>query len=161
MHFSRTTLDVRVVRHGRKQTFSGTNRTLAEQLKRGFLTEKAGTNVLSLEELRGKRVLDLAAGTQGQTVHDLRKLSIEAHGMDIALSEQAKQAGYLRRADLATRVPFKGQFDIAFEFFGGLGYGLGRHSEMRCRGYARAALSTSLRSQKMHKPNSSRSSKKS
>jgi len=116
------------VRGGKEEVFSETNRTVAEQQKRGFLSEKPSSNVLSLEELRGKKVLDLAAGTQGQTVRDLRKLNIEANGMDIALSEQAAQAGHLRRADLATTVPFKGQFDIAFELYGGLSYGLGKQT---------------------------------
>jgi hypothetical protein len=120
-------LGIQVVRHGRKESFSQTNRTLAEQLKRGFLTEEAGTDTLSLEELRGKRVLDLAAGTQGKTVQDLRELNIDAHGMDIALSKDVKQP-YLRRADVAAKVPFQGQFDVAFEFYGGLCYGLGKQT---------------------------------
>jgi hypothetical protein len=62
------------VRHGRKETFSQTNRTLIQQLERGFLTEKAGTNVLSLEELRGKKVLDLAAGNAAAGNDDARAL---------------------------------------------------------------------------------------
>ena len=119
---------VHVVRGGREETFSETNRTLAEQQKRGFLAEKAGGNLLSLEEMKGKKVLDLAAGTQGQTVQELRKLQIDASGMDIALSEQARQAGPLRRADLATTVPFKGGFDIVYELYGGLCYGLGEQT---------------------------------
>jgi SAM-dependent methyltransferase len=78
--------------------------------------------------LRGKRVLDLAAGTEGQTVRDLRKLGIDAQGMDIALSESARQTGYLERADIATTVPFKGQFDVAFELYGGFAYDLGEQT---------------------------------
>ena len=119
--------DVEVVRHGRKETFAQTNRTLAEQLKRGFLKKEAGTNVLSLEELRGKKVLDLAAGTEGRTVQDLREVGIEAHGMDIALKEAA-QTSYLRPADLVAEVPFKGEFDVAFELYGAFCYGLGKNT---------------------------------
>ena len=115
------------MRHGRKETFAQTNRTLAEQLKRGFLKKEAGTNVLSLEELRGKKVLDLAAGTEGRTVQDLREVGIEAHGMDIALKEAA-QTSYLRPADLVAEVPFKGEFDVAFELYGAFCYGLGKNT---------------------------------
>jgi hypothetical protein len=119
---------IEVARHGRKETFSQTNRTLAEQLKRGLLKSEAGTNVLSLQELRGKRVLDLAAGTQGRTVQDLRQAGIEAHGMDIALKEAAHPS-YLRPADLVAEVPFEGEFDIAFELYGAFCYGLGKNTE--------------------------------
>jgi hypothetical protein len=83
---------------------------------------------LSVKELQGKRVLDLAAGSEGRTVRNLREMNIDAHGMDIALGESAKQTGYLHRGDLATAVPVKGQFDIAFEFYGGLAYGLGNET---------------------------------
>jgi hypothetical protein len=73
-HPTRGDIEVHVVRHGRKETFSQTNRTLIQQLERGFLTEKAGTNVLSLEELRGKKVLDLAAGNAAAGNDDARAL---------------------------------------------------------------------------------------
>jgi SAM-dependent methyltransferase len=119
---------VYVVRGEKEQWFSATNRTLEQQQKRGFITSKSESELLSVEELQGKRVLDLAAGTEGQTVRDLRALGIAAQGMDIALSESARQTGYLERADIATTVPFKGQFDIAFELFGGLAYDLGEHT---------------------------------
>jgi hypothetical protein len=119
---------VYVVRSGREEWFKATNRTLEQQQKRGFIASEPGSDLLSVEELRGKRVLDLAAGTEGQTVHDLRKLGIDAQGMDIALSESARQTGYLERADIATTVPFKGQFDVAFELYGGLAYDLGEQT---------------------------------
>jgi SAM-dependent methyltransferase len=116
------------VRGGKEESFAATNRTLEQQQERGYIASESGSDVLSVEELKGKRVLDLAAGTKGQTVLDLRKLGIDAHGMDIALSESARQTGYLERADIATTVPFKGQFDIAFELYGGLSYGLGEQT---------------------------------
>ena len=116
---------VHVVRDGKESTFAETNRTLKQQLDRGFLSEKAKGNLLSLDELKGKKVLDLAAGTQGQTVRDLRDRGIDAYGMDIALSDQAKDTDHLRRADLGTTVPFDQKFDVAFELYGGLSYGLG------------------------------------
>jgi hypothetical protein len=119
---------VYVVRGGREEWFKATNRTLEQQQKRGFIASEPGSDLLSVEELRGKRVLDLAAGTEGQTVRDLRKLGIDAQGMDIALSESARQTGYLERADIATTVPFKGQFDVAFELYGGLAYSLGEQT---------------------------------
>ena len=119
---------VHVVRGGKEQSFTATNRTLEQQQKRGFIASEPESDLLSVEELQGKRVLDLAAGTEGQTVRDLRELGIDAQGMDIALSESARQTGYLERADIATTVPFKGQFDIAFELFGGLAYDLGEHT---------------------------------
>jgi SAM-dependent methyltransferase len=119
---------VHVVRGGREQSFSSTNRTLADQEKRGYITSQPDGNTLSVGELRGKRVLDLAAGTEGRTVRDLRKLGVNAQGMDIALEEAAKQTGYLHRGDLATGVPVKGQFDVAYEFYGGLAYGLGKET---------------------------------
>jgi SAM-dependent methyltransferase len=117
-----------VVRGGKVQTFSETNRTLAEQQKRGYLTDRAGSNVLSLEEMQGKKVLDLAAGTKGRTVQELRERKIDASGMDIALSEKAAQTGSLRRGDLATAVPFKEKFDIVYEIYGGLSYGMGQQT---------------------------------
>lgn len=117
---------VNVVRGGTRETFAETNRTLAEQQKRGYLTDRAGSNVLSLEEMQGKKVIDLAAGTQGRTVQELRDRKIDASGMDIALSEKAAQSGALRRADLATTVPFTEKFDIAYEIYGGLSYGMGQ-----------------------------------
>ncbi len=116
---------VHVVRGGRETSFAETNRTLAEQVKRGYLAETPGGVRLSIEELKGKRVLDLAAGTQGQTVRDLRAQKIDAYGMDIALSEEAAKTGYLGRSDLATGIPIKGDFDVEFELYGGLSYGLG------------------------------------
>jgi len=119
---------VYVVRGGTEQWFKATNRTLEQQQKRGFIASEPDSDLLSVEELRGKRVLDLAAGTEGQTVLDLMNLGIDAHGMDIALSESARQTGYLERADIATTVPFKGQFDVAFELYGGLAYALGEHT---------------------------------
>jgi hypothetical protein len=119
---------VYVVRGGKEQSFSATNRTLEQQKKRGFIASESESELLSVEELQGKRVLDLAAGTEGQTVRDFRELGIDAQGMDIALSESARQTGYLERADIATTVPFKGQFDIAFELFWGLAYDLGEHT---------------------------------
>jgi hypothetical protein len=42
--------------------------------------------------------------------------------MDIALSEEAAKTGYLGRSDLAKGIPFKGQFDVEFELYGGLAY---------------------------------------
>jgi len=119
---------VHVVRNGKETTFSETNRTLKEQLKRRFLSEQPNGDVLSIEELKGKKVLDLAAGTQGTTVQDLRDLGIDASGMDIAVSDKAEETGFLRRADLATTVPFDEKFDVAFELFGGLSYGLGENT---------------------------------
>jgi hypothetical protein len=116
---------VHVVRDGKESQFAETNRTLKQQLDRGFLSDKPKGNLLSLDELKGKKVLDLAAGTQGKTVRDLRDMGIDASGMDIALSEQAKDTDYLRRADLGTTVPFDEKFDVAFELYGGLSYGLG------------------------------------
>jgi hypothetical protein len=117
---------IHVVRNGVDKEFAETNRTLAEQQKRGFLQEKADGGRLSLEELKGKRVLDLAAGTQGTSVKELRERGIDAYGMDIALSEEAGKNQYLGRADLATKIPFKGQFDVVYELYGGLAYGLGK-----------------------------------
>lgn len=119
---------VHVVRGGREQSFQATNRTLKEQQKRGYIASEPESDLLSVEELRGKRVLDLAAGTEGQTVRDLRELGIDAHGMDIALSESARQTGYLKRADIATTVPFEGKFDVGFELYGGLAYDLGEQT---------------------------------
>jgi hypothetical protein len=119
---------VHVVRGGREQSFQATNRTLKEQQKRGYIASEPESDLLSVEELRGKRVLDLAAGTEGQTVRDLRELGIDAHGMDIALSERARQTGYLKRADIATTVPFEGKFDVGFELYGGLAYDLGEQT---------------------------------
>ncbi len=57
---------------GKESEFAETNRTLKQQLDRGFLSDKPKGNLLSLDELKGKKVLDLAAGTQGKTVRDLR-----------------------------------------------------------------------------------------
>jgi hypothetical protein len=118
---------VYVVRGGKEVSFAATNRTLEEQQGRGYMALEPGGNLLSVEELQGKRVLDLAAGTEGLTVRELRNLNakIDAYGMDIALSESARQTGYLQRADVATAVPFEGQFDVAFELYGGFAYGLG------------------------------------
>lgn len=119
---------VYVVRGGKEEWFSGTNRSLAQQEKRGFITTQSEGNTLSVEELKGKRVLDLAAGTEGRTVRDLRELNINAEGMDIALEEGAKQTGFLHRGDIATNIPVKGQFDVAYELYGGLAYGLGKET---------------------------------
>ncbi|MCI0744227.1 MAG: DUF4157 domain-containing protein [Verrucomicrobia subdivision 3 bacterium] len=116
--------NVVVVRRGELAEWAETNRALQEQIGRGYLTESPQGGLLSLEELRGQRVLDLAAGTRGQTVADLRARGIEAYGMDIALSDEALSR-FLRRSDIATQVPFTGQFDVAFELYGGLSYGLG------------------------------------
>ena len=123
------TAKVYVVRNGREEFFSSTDRTLAEQEKRGFITSKPEGNKLSVDELRGKRVLDLAAGTEGRTVRELRQLKIDVEGMDIALEESAKNTGFLHRGDIITGVPAKGQFDIAYEFYGGLAYGLGKDTK--------------------------------
>lgn len=128
---------VHVVRNGQEETFSRTNRTLAENMERGFLREERGLR-LSVEEMRGKRVLDVAAGTEGMTVQQLRERGIDAYGMDIALSSQPLRApsaetqadtsrpvsDYLRQGDLAAGVPFSGQFDVIYELFGGIAYGL-------------------------------------
>ncbi len=81
--------------------------------------------ICTILKLKGKKVLDLAAGTQGKTVRELRDLGIDASGMDIALSDEAKNTGFLRRGDLGTKVPFQEKFDVVFELYGGLAYGLG------------------------------------
>jgi hypothetical protein len=113
---------VYVVRGGKVEQFSHVNRTLDQQVKSEYLTW-ADSDRLSVKELQGKTVLDLAAGTDGQMVQDLRKLGIEAYGVDIALSERAAQSSFLKRSDLVTSVPFQQTFDVAYELFGALSYG--------------------------------------
>ena len=61
-------------------------------------------------------------------MRELRELNIDVEGVDIALEESAKQTGYLHRGDIATNIPAKGKFDIAYELYGGLAYGLGKET---------------------------------
>lgn len=137
---------IHVVRNGEEATFARTNRTLMQNIGRGYLHEIAeGTIHLSVDEMRGKRVLDIAAGTEGFTVQQLRAMGIEAYGMDIALSATPESAPgalagaagtvppeqFLRAGDLASGIPFSGQFNIIYELYGGISYGLAQsHPEV-------------------------------
>lgn len=119
------------------QEFSRTNRSLDQNIERGYVLasgakDPAGVK-LGLDEMKGKKVLDLASGTDAATVQDLRRAGIDADGMDIALAPGKAGTG-LRQADITNGVPFAdGNYDVVYEFFGGLSYGLGDQSPKALR----------------------------
>lgn len=84
-----------------------TNRSLEDFRK------EAPKYLLSIEEMRGKKILDLAGGGEGRLVKDLRQHEIDAYGVDL-LTDSPNDREYLFKGD-AKKLPFKdNDFDLIY-----------------------------------------------
>ena len=80
-----------------------------------------GSNVLSLKNLIGKKILDAGTG-DGQFVEDLRNYGIEAEGLDLVLNKTQKTKPYFFEKDMAhTGLP-SATYDTVFSIWSTLTY---------------------------------------
>lgn len=77
--------------------------------------------LLSREFLAGKKVLDAPSG-DGALVHELRKMGIDATGLDIHLTPDQKNSGFFIEADMLNSGLPSNHFDVVISTEGPLSY---------------------------------------
>lgn len=97
--------------------FSLTNRDRFEIVKQRLLPAK----LVDPEELRGKKVADLACG-DGCMVEDLRRADVDVVGVDVVLSEYQKSKPYFVQASMDD-LPFEDKsMDVLYSTMGPIRY---------------------------------------